>query len=366
MIRRNFFSLAALMALPSAAVAAPKAASPILSSEFIDDAPPYPECHASTIVVTRGGTLAAAWFGGTKERNPDVEIWFTRLDNSYRSGRWQKPVSVANGIQPDGKPRLPTWNPVLFQDPAGDLFLFYKVGPSPSEWWGELITSSDDGYTWSKPRRLPDGILGPIKNKPVILKDGSWLSPSSTEGGEGVGPNQNAKWQVHFEHSTDRGATWTRTTNVPTPVGIEAIQPSILFHKDGSLEAICRTRQGALAQTWSKDNGATWSGLAAIDLPNPNSGTDAVTLADGRQLLVYNHAAHRPDQPGKGNRYPLNIAVSDDGVAWRPVLTLESTPVGNGYAYPAVIQAPNGLVHITYTWDRKRIKHLVVDPKLLT
>ncbi len=363
MIRRNFFSLAALMlAAPAANAATQKAAAgPVLSAGFIDDAPPYPECHASTIVETKAGTLAAAWFGGTKERNPDVEIWFTRMEG----GKWQKPVSVANGVQPDGQPRLPTWNPVLFQDPVGDLFLFYKVGPSPSTWWGMVITSADDGRTWSQPRRLPDGILGPIKNKPVVLKDGSWLSPSSTEGGEGVGPNQNAKWQVHFEHSADRGATWTKSANAPTPVGIEAIQPSVLFAKDGSLEAICRTRQGALAMTWSKDNGQTWSGLAAIDLPNPNSGTDAVTLADGRQLLIYNHSAHRSNEPGKGNRYPLNIGLSDDGVSWRSVLTLESQPIGSGYAYPAVIQTKDGLVHITYTWDRKRIKHMVVNPKLL-
>lgn len=329
-----------------------------MRSEFIDPAPPYAECHASTIVQTRSGTLAAAWFGGTKERNPDVTIWFAR----NLSGRWQKPIQVADGVQPDGT-RLPTWNPVLFQDPAGELFLFYKVGPSPQTWWGMVITSADDGRTWSRPRRLAAGILGPIKNKPVILKDGTWLSPSSTEAAEGVGAGQGVHWALHFERSVDHGNSWTQTGDVASPVGIDAIQPSILFHKDGALEAIARTRQGALAMTWSRDNGVTWSGLSAINLPNPNSGTDAVTLADGRQLIVYNHSGHFSDQPGKGPRYPLNIALSDDGVSWHEVLTLESAPLTNGYAYPAVIQTRDGLLHITYTWDRKRIRHVVVDPR---
>jgi predicted neuraminidase len=114
--------------------------------------------------------------------------------------------------------------------------------------------------------------------------------------------------------------------------------------------------------TWSHDLGRTWSALAAIDLPNPNSGTDAITLKDGRQLLVYNHSAHGPDSPGWGPRWPLNIALSDDGVSWHEVLTLEDKPLPDGYAYPAVIQTADGLVHITYTWDRKRIRHVVVDP----
>jgi predicted neuraminidase len=152
----------------SLVLAASAAQAPlVLREEFLNDGAPYPECHASTIVETTSGALAAAWFGGTKERHPDVGIWFTREENR----RWLPAVEVATGVQPTG-PRVPTWNPVLFQAPRGPLLLFYKVGPSPSKWWGLVISSNDGGRTWSEPRRLPDGILGPVKNKPVVLPDG--------------------------------------------------------------------------------------------------------------------------------------------------------------------------------------------------
>jgi predicted neuraminidase len=349
-------------------VAAPAAAltetsGAVLRSGFIFETAPYPEAHASTILEiaeTGGGVLGAAWFGGTKERNPDVEIWFARCEG----GRWGEPVSVANGLQPDGT-RHPTWNPVLFQPPGSDLILFYKVGPTPQDWWGMVVTSSDGGRGWSTPRRLPDGILGPIKNKPVVLADGAWLSPSSVEAGEGVGADAGAGWSLHFERSDDRGATWTKSEPVASPLNIDAIQPSVLFHPDGVLQAVARTRQGVVASTWSKDGGRTWSPLGAVDLPNPNSGTDAVTLADGRQLIIYNPTAHAADTPGKGPRWPLAVALSGDGVHWRNVLTLETAPLTSGYAYPAVIQTSDGLVHMTWTWDRKRIRHAVVDPAKL-
>jgi predicted neuraminidase len=324
----------------------------VLHSEFLNENAPYPSCHASTLAEIAPGELAAAWFGGTRERAPDVGIWFTRQVN----GRWIKPVEVANGVQPQG-PRLPTWNPVLFQPKSGPLVLFYKVGPSPSQWWGMMMTSADGGKTWSKPERLPQGVLGPIKNKPVQLADGSWLAPSSTEGQGG--------WRVHFERTSDAGRSWKLIGPVDKGAGLEAIQPSILFHHDGRLQALCRTRNGVLATTWSSDGGSTWTPLERTTLPNPNSGTDAVTLADGRQLLVYNHSAPPPERPTKGVRYPLDVAISNDGVHWQHVLTLEDEPRGAGYAYPAVIQTGDGRVHITYTWDRKMIKHVVIDPAKL-
>ena len=208
-------------------------------------------------------------------------------------------------------------------------------------------TSDDDGATWSPPRPLPDGFLGPIKNKPVQLTDGAVLCPSSTE---------DAGWQVHFERTDDRGRDWSKTDPLNDGKEIGAIQPTILFHADGRLQALGRSRQGKIWQAWSKDGGKTWGAMELTKLPNPNSGIDAVTLADGRQLLVYNHTAQ--------DRSPLNIAVSEDGKTWKSALVLE-TEAGE-YSYPAVVQDRDGLVHITYTWKRQRIKHVVVDPKKLT
>jgi predicted neuraminidase len=347
--------------------------TPVFLTEFINPKPPYRTSHASTIAQTSSGALVAAWFGGSSEGHADVGIWFARKTG----GRWNSAVEVANGDQGDGK-RYAAWNPVLFQPPRGRLFLFYKVGPSPSAWWGMVITSADDGRTWSKPRRLSDGVLGPIKNKPVMLSDGTWLSGASTE--------TSGNWRVHFELSRDAGQTWQLIAPVDPGVGFQAIQPTVLGLAGGMIEALCRTQQGVIAMTWSSDGGRTWTPLAATELPNPNSGIDAVRLADGRLLLVYNHSAHLPNWSGHGNRSPLDVAISADGVDWKHALTLENQPHDSsapiqtspptpgqqldvfgdkGFSYPAVIQTSDGLVHITYTWNRRMIKHVVVDPKRL-
>jgi len=326
-------------------------ASPIVKSEFIYETAPFPSCHASTIAETKSG-LVAAWFGGTAERNPDVCIYVSRQE----SGTWTAPVAVADGVG-FATDRLPTWNPVLFQPKTGPLLLFYKVGPSPATWWGMLTTSDDEGKTWSKPVRLPDGILGPIKNKPVQLANGDILSPTSVEGDGG--------WRVHFERSSDNGHTWTATPPVNDGKKIGAIQPSILFLKNGDLKSIGRTRNDKLFEITSADGGKTWGDMTLTSLPNPNSGTDAVTLRDGRQLLVYNHNI-RTGSNNKG-RSPLNVAVSANGEKWSAAVVLEDAPdAPNGFAYPAVIQTADGLVHITYTWERKRIKHVVLDPNKLS
>jgi predicted neuraminidase len=324
----------------------------LVSTEFIYETAPFASAHASTIAETPSA-LVAGWFGGSRESAPDVGIWMSR----HVAGVWTAPIEVANGVQSDGT-RFACWNPVLFRASDGILRLFYKVGPSPREWWGLVRESRDDGRSWGGARRLPDGLLGPIKNKPVQLPNGTLISPSSTEAALDSAPPQ---WRVHFELSSDLGATWTKVAP-PISFGdggvnaiIGAIQPSILSHSDGRLQAIGRTQSGRIFESWSTDGGKSWSPVALTMLPNPNAGIDAVTLRDGRQLLVYNHTIN--------GRTPMNVAVSRDGKAWDAALVLETQP--GEYSYPAVIQTKDGLVHITYTWQRTRIKHVVVDPARL-
>ncbi|HTD84980.1 MAG TPA: sialidase family protein [Candidatus Binatia bacterium] len=311
----------------------------IVRSEFIYDKAPFPSCHASTITQTPEG-FAAAWFGGTAEKNPDVGIWFS---TALPGGDWTTPVEVANGVQEKGK-RQPCWNPVLFRPKDGPLLLFYKVGPSPSRWWGMMLRSTDYGKTWSKPERLPEGFVGPIKNKPVQVADGSLLCPSSTE---------YSGWRVHMERTPDLGKSWTKTEALNSTKSFDAIQPTILMHPGNQLQALCRSKQGRISEIWSEDSGKTWGPMTATELPNPSSGIDAITLRDGRHLLVFN--------PTTRERTPLSIAISKDGKTWQTAFNLEDAP--GEFSYPAVIQASDNLVHVTYTWKRERIKHIVIDPK---
>lgn len=302
---------------------------------------PFAQCHASTIVETPSG-LVAAWFGGTGEGEPDVGIWLSRREISG----WTVAVEVARGAGPDGEAE-PCWNPVLFKPSGGTLLLFYKVGPSPARWRGMVASSADDGRTWEMPQPLPDGIIGPVKNKPLELADGTLLCGSSTE---------DDGWRVHFETTKDKGETWERTAPINEGRAPRLIQPALLRLGGGGVLALMRSDAGRVYESRRADGGATWSPPAPTALPNPNAGIDAVTLAAGRHVLVYN-----PVTEGRGT---LAVALSSDGRTWTRALTLEDEP-GAEFSYPAVVEARDGAVHVTYTWKRLRIRHVVVDPSAL-
>ena len=318
----------------------------VLSSQFIYEDAPFPECHAATIEETPAG-LVAAWFGGTREGDDDVGIWVSL----HSDGKWTEPEEVADGVQHTTL-RHPCWNPVLFQQPDGPLQLYYKCGPSPSTWWGMLTESEDQGESWSWPRRLPETIDGPVKNKPVLLENGDLLCGSSTE---------YDGWTVHFEITPDAGRTWERIGPINSKDEFNAIQPTILQHTDGRLQILCRSKEERITTSWSGDNGRTWSKMTATELPNPNSGIDAVSLKDGQHLLVYNHTLRRSGEPRR--RALLNVALTEDGENWHAALVLENHPAE--FSYPAVIQSDDGLVHILYTWKRQRIRHVTIDPSQL-
>lgn len=321
--------------------------------EFIFTSAPFASCHASTVVELRNGDLMASWFGGSDEGNPDVGIWGSRRT----AGGWSAPVELVK------EPAIAMYNPVLFYTKDERLWLYYKFGPHPTSWTAGRMFSVDDGEKWSTPEHLPAGLYGPIRAKPLVLADGTIVSGTSVE--------SYRSWAAWIERSNDNGATWRKFGPITVPPVTRAIgeagdaaaavpgsndwkytegiiQPSVvpLGGKHLRLYARSTSRTGRICVADSMDAGVTWTAARPIDLPNPNSGIDAVTLKDGRVVLVYNHTVH--------GRTPLNIAVSKDGEHFQMIETLENQP--GEYSYPAVVQARNGDLLITYTWQRKRIR----------
>ena len=323
--------------------------------EFIYDAAPFPEAHASTVVELRNGDLMSAWFGGSKEGASDVAIWA-----SVRSGgAWSPPVELAR------EKNIATYNPVLFHTKDGKLWLYYKFGPHPTSWTAARRWSTDEGKTWSRIQHLPAGLYGPIRAKPLLLADGTVVSGTSVE--------SYRSWACWVERSTDNGETFAKfgpisvprqlskpaprtaepdeapdSSDSDKPMGI--IQPSVVLLGGHRLRMYTRSTAqiGRICVADSNDDGIHWSQARPIDLPNPNSGIDALRLRDGRVVLVYNHT--------NIGRTPLNIAVSRDGEHFKMFRVLEDEP--GEYSYPALIQGADGTLHITYTWNRKKIRYV--------
>ncbi len=325
----------------------PQRGPQVVVDEFLYKRASFPECHSASIVETKKGDLVATYFGGTKERNPDVCIWVSRKLKGKTD--WTPPQMVADGVfSPDY--REACWNPVIYEMPDGELRIYFKIGVNVAKWKGWLVRSKDGGKTWGKREQLPDTIYGPIKNKPILNK-GRLISPTSDE---------RDGWKLYFEYSDDLGKTWKRTAYVDAEQGIKAIQPSIIVLPDGRLEALCRTRSRHIGVTYSNDNGETWSKLTFIDTSNNNSGIDAVNLQDGSYALICNDWPIEPDKE-KGARTPLSIMRSQDGIHWNHWITLEDSPILQ-YSYPSIIQSRDGHIHVVYTWRRQRVKHVELIP----
>ena len=362
----------------------------IVEDNFLYETTSFPQCHAGTILELPNGDLLASYFGGTRERNPDVCIWVSR--KAKGSDKWEEPVLAADGVFELGTPdallagindstteasagpilpyhkgtlkRKACWNPVLYQMPDGEIILFFKIGLKVADWTGWLVRSNDGGKTWSKREPLPKGFIGPVKNKPELINN-RLVCGSSTEGD---------RWRLHFEIYDLATKQWKyvgpieaedaiRTDKPEKAQPIFIIQPSIIKLKDGRLQVLCRTRNAKIGTSFSSDGGDTWSKVTLLDVPNNQSGTDAVTLKDGRHALIYNNFETLLGTP-KGPRTPISIALSDDGTNWQHALTLEDSPISQ-YSYPAIIQGKDGSLHCIYTWRRLRMAYKKIDLKKL-
>lgn len=305
---------------------------------FLFEEQSYPECHASTVLRLKDGQFISAWFGGTKEKNDDVGIWITK----GKPGHWEKTIEVAK-INNDAH-----WNPVLFRAPDGRIYLFFKVGKQIPYWETWVKTSDDEGKTWSEARELVKGDRGgrgPVRCKPIILSNGTWLAGASNEQGE---------WNVFFDRSEDKGNTWQATPYLALDrrefEGKGIIQPTIWESSPGVVHALLRSTSSVICRSDSKDYGKTWSPVYKTSLPNPNSGIDVTKLPDGTLVLAYN-----PTVKDWGSRGKLALAISfDNGDTWPKKVDLEDGNIKDEYSYPAIVSYSD-TVAVTYTWNRKKI-----------
>ena len=304
---------------------------------FMDDRP-FQQCHASTLVESGDGALLCAWFGGEKEKANDVAIWLAR----FKNGMWSMPVKVAKVND------TAHWNPVLFRDPKKGTYLFFKVGREIPLWETNWIQTKDDGHTWSEPAELvahDQGGRGPVRCKPIILHDGTWLAGSSTE---------YKGWKAFADRSQDAGRTWVRSDDWQIDKSVIAgdgvIQPTLWESSPGHVHAFVRTTAGFIGRVDSADGGRTWSPVQKTDLPNNNSGIDVLQLADNRLVMIYN-----PVGKNWGGRSPLNLAISsDNGKTWTDFAALENEPEME-FSYPAIVATKGGIA-VSYTWKRQRVR----------
>ena len=345
MCNKVFFYIFALISLQLMSC---KSYQPVILSKqniFENEKVDFRECHASCIHQIDKNKFIATWFGGTHESNSDVCIWTSTFVNN----KWSHPKKVADGFL--NNKLYPTWNPVFYQNHNSDtLFLYYKIGKNPRQWEGFYKYSLDQGNTWSNVVKLPQNILGPIKNKPLILPNGIILSPSSTESLEEI-------WKAHVEISYDQAKSWN-IVPINHEDTIQVIQPSLILHKNGNIQALCRSKENTVMTSFSTNNGKNWLPWQKTNLNNPNSATDAIRLKNGLLMIVYN-----PDISGKDwweGRTKLYLATSKDGLKWNDVLQLENGQLGDEYSYPTIIQDDKKNIHITYTWNRKTIKHVIL------
>ena len=305
-----------------------------------------PACHAATLEEVSPGHLVSAWFGGQYEGSNDVGIYLAHFKNNG----WSIPQRILSPhiIQQD---TLPLWNPVLFKSAQGILYLFYKYGKNPREWLGAFITSNDLGESWSQPQNLPDGFLGPIRNKPLEVSPGIILFGSSTESIE------NDLWRVHLERFNEKNSYWEKIS-VPNPKNLDVIQPTFLSHGGNKIQILCRSRHNRVISSWSSDRGKTWGPLDSLQLIHSNSGIDAETISKTDFLLV-NNPLLKGEEWYVG-RNVLSVEYSMDGLQWKTILDLENEPKGE-FSYPAIKKTLDGKVHILYTFNRRKIKHVELE-----
>jgi len=339
---------------------------------IVDDEPLFAQCHGSTLAQLPDGRIITAWFGGTRESHPDTGIYSSILEPG--ADGWNQ-IQLVHKISDEAH-----WNPVFMMDKGETLHLWFKTGAHPWSWetWHSVADSST--LTWSTPKLLKgqDGAgghcRGPVRNKPIVLSDGTWLAPSSHEEKlilektkkpyqlvpiKGKPKDLDSyyamidRWNSFADLSSDGGENWEKTDYIPRPQEANdsggVIQPAAWESSPGKVHMFLRSTWGTIHRTDSEDYGKTWTPSYNSGLPNNNSGIEVCNLGDGALALVYN-----PISGNWAGRGVLRVSFSNDnGVTWLGDFDLEHSGVGS-YAYPSAIVTDEGLA-VSYTWNRVSI-----------
>jgi len=326
--------------------------TPFFRENFVNPAQPGVKCHVSSLAAADAHRLICTWYAGSREGAADVAIYRAFYDEN--TGTWTEPQVLLDRQKCSAE--LRRWvgklgNAVVINDQHGGLWLFYA---SLLGGWSTASlnykVSRDGGQTWSDSQKL---ILSPffnlatnVKNNGLPLSRGAYLLPVYQELLRKFGQVVLLRPQQQGLSYEIRRMTWTGQT----------LQPVLIPEGDRHLVAFFRNAAGGgrnyILRAESTDVGRTWSELSATTLPNPNSGFDMIRLPDGAILGAINHAFQ--------DRSDLTLVLSRDGGRnWQTLKVLENNP-GKEYSYPFFLRS-RGSYHLTYTYERKRIKHVVFN-----
>ncbi len=325
------------------------AEAPFYKEIFVSEAATQ-KAHAATILLSDNGPMAF-WYGGSKEGASDVQIF----QAAFNGTSWGKVTPVINPVMVQNDlNRLirKVGNPAGFRLKDGRIWLFF-VSVSVGGWAGSslnLIESSDDGQSWSKPRRL---ITSPFFNLSTLVRNQPYYYTDGT-----IGLPVYHEFLGKFGELLRLDSTGRVLSKQRLSKGRHALQPAIVAISE--MEAIGLMRYAGkppmhLLQVNSLDGGNSWSAARKLELPNPNAATTAISIGAGKILAVINNAAQ--------GRNDMSLAISTSGDHWQVFHTLESvdaSPISHEYefSYPAILRDDAGMFHLLYSWNHKFIKHI--------
>jgi len=343
---------------------------PFIRHDFINPDSKTGMVHVGSICEMSDGQLGAVWYGGTREGAKDVAIYFSTKPSGPKKP-WSSPRIIVNresATRELNRYIKKVGNPVIFSGPENRLWLIY-VSITVGGWSGSSLNvkaSLDGGRTWQNSQRLT---LSPFFNISELVK-GRPLPLGLAENNENKDHFAIPIYHEFFGYfpeilwigfSRTNGDVFYEKSRMAG--GSSFLQPSIAPLNALSARAFFRCLSPArkIATARTDDGGRTWSTPESLHLPNPDSAVDALPLTRDRILMAFNDS--------QNNREVLELAVSNDqGSNWIRIHTLEIRP-HEEFSYPYMIRARNGLIHLVYTWKRKRIRHWVfndawIDQKL--